>query len=189
MSLNHLPPIKSWQWLIFQGVQYCSNQFFHTWCCLCSLWQAHPLPGWSSKCVYDIVVKEWRTPHRLDHISSSWDSPQHRGRWDGEDIDGEGDEEREEDMDEDSSADVEVFAALTELWHLRECCCMQQDNPLHTLNLHIMLRKMMMVLNSPIVMIPWFLMMILLVRMSASIPVSNGPCVGPSCFWNTPLFL
>ena len=73
-------------------------------------------------------------------------------------------------MDEDSSADVEVFAALTELQHLRECCCMQQHNPLHTLNLHIRLRKMMMVLNSPIVMIPWLLMMILLVRMGASIP-------------------
>jgi hypothetical protein len=108
---------------------------------------------------------------------------------DGEDIDGEGDEEREEDMDEDSSADVEVFAALTELRLLRECCCLQRHDPLLTLNLQIRLRKMMTGLNSPIAMIPWFLMMIPLVRMSASIPVSNGPCVGPSCFWNTPLFL
>jgi hypothetical protein len=108
---------------------------------------------------------------------------------DGEDIDGDGDEEREEDMAEDSSADVEVFAALTELRHLRECCCLRQDNPLLTLNLQIRLRKMMTVLNFPKAMIPWFLMMTPLVRMSASILVSNCPCVAPSCFCNTPLFL
>jgi hypothetical protein len=100
---------------------------------------------------------------------------------DGEDINGEGDEE---DMDDDSSADVEVFAGLTELRHLSECCCLQRFNPVLTLrNLQIRLRKMMTVLTFPMAtMIPWILMITPLVRMTASIPVSDGPCVGPSCF-------
>ena len=50
-------------------------------------------------------------------------------------------------------------------------------------NLQIRLRKMMTVLTFPMAtMIPWILMITPLVRMTASIPVSDGPCVGPSCF-------
>jgi hypothetical protein len=51
-------------------------------------------------------------------------------------------------MDDDSSADIEVFAGLTELRHLSEHCRLRQFDPVLTFrNLQIKLRKMTTAVN------------------------------------------